>query len=887
MAELNRGQEAPSSSHLMAPPETYESTQRAPEPIPVPVADSGPETPPPAPSGDEVVIGASQSTNEVLVRDEQTKEAYWKPATTQQMNRVVSAIAHQEQMGATVSAPKYELPPGVSRGRSITGSMVSDPFATFGDRWQGKIEGDYFIGTDEEFAAYEQEYELLMNKPVELYTWRGDVVEVPQRDLRELVGASGKTQFDGLVGLGVIEKGSQYVPTADGWGYYPKSQIDKAEAEAKLHIKPGGAIGGEKPPTTEEYERRKAEEKARAVAKETPLQRITKDLTSTIPAPLLASGGLIAIAEPTPIGEGVMLTILLLAGGVAAIKYYQKTGQIPNLPKEALLAGQRAFNNLQKQNVSLDNVTVIDSATGESTTVSDALRALTPVQGKIIEVPPFPIYHLPSRKQEQERSEGLQSVTERDIRAIGKSEGLTQVRVKSGSPPLGVDPEVIRKIGEREPTWRVPVIVIGTGGSRLVVPRSMFDAAQKTLAERAGVMLAAQNTVAVAEKAGIDIGIDWDKELTRIQITKVISDAAKATGVQISAEVRSALQKSLQEYARQQTEYLKSLKTYEAAREAYVGEFYSNALPISQNLTLGAVRTAVDTEVRTKLQADPLTALREMTQMATQTADQTATEATTEAVTQTEAATKPATKAATKAVTATRVATRAATREATRPAELTNVAEADVTATAIATLKLPKLKGRGAGSGEESRLPVGSLTWRQGALWKWIPPEDFVNGAKPRTLPRGATPAGARIGGQTPQETLQVLGDSGAIVPDIQIDLGKTDAFITGQGRVIQFSGRGGQTNVGERIPSAMQGMSVGSGYGISRPEAAIGKAKKRQNGVTRPEAGESGAFLDEEPGWLTNLDRPVTSRGKSRVSVRKRTSRRTAKSTELRTIRL
>ena len=96
---------------------------------------------------------------------------------------------------------------------------------------------------------------------------------------------------------------------------------------------------------------------------------------------------------------------------------------------------------------------------------------------------------------------------------------------------------------------------------------------------------------------------------------------------------------------------------------------------------------------------------------------------------------------------------------------------------------------------------------------------------KPLTLPRGVAPRGARLGGRTPQETIQMIGKSRAVVPqNIDIDLGVVDAFITNAGQNIGFRGKGELTNVGSRIASTTQGMDLGEGgedlFGISEAEA-------------------------------------------------------------------
>ena len=116
----------------------------------------------------------------------------------------------------------------------------------------------------------------------------------------------------------------------------------------------------------------------------------------------------------------------------------------------------------------------------------------------------------------------------------------------------------------------------------------------------------------------------------------------------------------------------------------------------------------------------------------------------------------------------------------------------------------------GAGGETTQEIPPGSIAWKQGMFWKWIPQEDFKDGAKPRTLPKGIVPVGAKTGGRTPTETIQIVGRGTKGVPEsLSVDLGITDAFITNYGTKIAFSGKGLMTDVGERVPGPTVGMSV------------------------------------------------------------------------------
>ena len=135
---------------------------------------------------------------------------------------------------------------------------------------------------------------------------------------------------------------------------------------------------------------------------------------------------------------------------------------------------------------------------------------------------------------------------------------------------------------------------------------------------------------------------------------------------------------------------------------------------------------------------------------------------------------------------------------------------------------------------ESQRIPPGSITWYQGEMlqgrgkgrvlrpvWKYIPPEDFVTGAKPRTL--YAPPIGAKnTDARTARGTIQVIGKPGTRVPDkVDVDLGWADISVVG-GKEIQFKGGGGETNVGTRIDSTTSGMSMEEGGTYDSPELPV-----------------------------------------------------------------
>lgn len=175
-------------------------------------------------------------------------------------------------------------------------------------------------------------------------------------------------------------------------------------------------------------------------------------------------------------------------------------------------------------------------------------------------------------------------------------------------------------------------------------------------------------------------------------------------------------------------------------------------------------------------------------------------------------AAEPATGTATQEDVATGSAADVArTASAIRTADLTRTAEAARTAEATRTARaapLPLLLGGTTSKDEGKRripVPRGSIAWRQGFVWKYIPPPWDQD--KPFSL--SAPPVGAVVGGRTPRETIQIIGSAGSPVPRrVDIDLGWTDITIVG-GRRIVFSGHGVSTDVGRRIVDETKGMSV------------------------------------------------------------------------------
>ena len=129
---------------------------------------------------------------------------------------------------------------------------------------------------------------------------------------------------------------------------------------------------------------------------------------------------------------------------------------------------------------------------------------------------------------------------------------------------------------------------------------------------------------------------------------------------------------------------------------------------------------------------------------------------------------------------------------------------------------------------KDRKIPEGSIAWKQGIFWKYIPPPWTQE--KPITL--SVPPIGARFTGErTPEKTIQMIGKPGAKVPrTVTVDLGVVDIKIDNYGRTISFTGKGLETVTGHSIPGAAAGMSIpGGGVMKTRPT----RRKKLTPGVS------------------------------------------------------
>lgn len=86
---------------------------------------------------------------------------------------------------------------------------------------------------------------------------------------------------------------------------------------------------------------------------------------------------------------------------------------------------------------------------------------------------------------------------------------------------------------------------------------------------------------------------------------------------------------------------------------------------------------------------------------------------------------------------------------------------------------------------KQGRISItpGSLAWRQGIFWKFIPPPW---NKKPQSLKQA--PIGAIKTGRTPRETIQMIGRPQSVVPkEKTVELGFETVLISNYGQSISF----------------------------------------------------------------------------------------------------
>ena len=119
---------------------------------------------------------------------------------------------------------------------------------------------------------------------------------------------------------------------------------------------------------------------------------------------------------------------------------------------------------------------------------------------------------------------------------------------------------------------------------------------------------------------------------------------------------------------------------------------------------------------------------------------------------------------------------------------------------------------------EQEVAPVpGTIVWRQGFVWKMIPPPyDMEKAISLLEPPEGAVRTNLR----TPKETIQVIG--GPVPHDVSLDLGVVDVFIEAGGKNIRFTGGGLKTDIGKSLSSSTKGLSVPTKPSRRRKKAPV-----------------------------------------------------------------
>ena len=100
--------------------------------------------------------------------------------------------------------------------------------------------------------------------------------------------------------------------------------------------------------------------------------------------------------------------------------------------------------------------------------------------------------------------------------------------------------------------------------------------------------------------------------------------------------------------------------------------------------------------------------------------------------------------------------------------------------------------------------PEGTIIWKQGFVWRIIPPPYTLR----KPLVSFAPPVGIKKFEGTPQETLVFVGGK---VPfaDVSFDLGVVDGYIDVKNEQIIFTGRGMMTDVGWRVLGPAKGLTI------------------------------------------------------------------------------
>jgi len=205
------------------------------------------------------VIGTSPTTNEVLIKDTETGDMYWKPGTPEQISEVTEQIAKLPEVPtAKLPSIDYEPPSGVSLDRPLVGSITEksekelEQTQSSSDKALVEYEqalSEAKIGEEDgvtivkplampELSKLKASAELAtLPSSLEIYDYRGSPVKLDVSQINELSELSGKAQFNRMQELNLIEKDAEFKAGDDNkWSFIP-AYVTKAEAKfERSHI---------------------------------------------------------------------------------------------------------------------------------------------------------------------------------------------------------------------------------------------------------------------------------------------------------------------------------------------------------------------------------------------------------------------------------------------------------------------------------------------------------------------------------------------------------------------------------------------------------------------------------------------------------------------------
>jgi len=197
----------------------------------------------PASATSPVVIGTMPSTGEVLVKDTDGN-MYWKPGTAEQITAFDLLMTQYPEGNFT--SPVYIPPTGIDTAQPAAGSLAGeDPLRALDNKWGILIVEDSdgqltFVGTEEQWNQYQQDVQAAELSTVLVYNYRGNVIEMPFRELQGMSDLVGEEQYAKAVELGILPEG-KFIPgeTPDKWSYVPQWQVEAQNNFEATHTRVG------------------------------------------------------------------------------------------------------------------------------------------------------------------------------------------------------------------------------------------------------------------------------------------------------------------------------------------------------------------------------------------------------------------------------------------------------------------------------------------------------------------------------------------------------------------------------------------------------------------------------------------------------------------------